>query len=111
MTLSNQDRAAVKIVAAFIRNAVLQRALQEDARGQHIERQLDVFESRADRCGYLTLAEAAPQLGMTTAALRKRCTRGARREGRMIVARVGDLVAVKFGRSWRLKWPSSGGST
>lgn len=57
---------------------------------------------------YADLAEAAPHLGMTAGALRKRCTRGARREGRMIVARLGDLVAVKFGRSWRVRWPPSG---
>lgn len=39
---------------------------------------------------YLTLAQAAPLLAMTVGALRKRCTRGRRKQGRDVVANLGD---------------------
>ena len=57
---------------------------------------------------YLTIEEAAVALRLTPQALRKRCTRGARRIGRDTMAQLGDgVVAVKFGRSWRVRWTSA----
>ncbi len=55
---------------------------------------------------YETIADAAPRLGMTVQALRARCRRGAVREGREVRCYLGDgVVATKFGRSWRVKFP------
>ncbi|MCL2822909.1 MAG: hypothetical protein FWD57_02860 [Polyangiaceae bacterium] len=57
---------------------------------------------------YLTLAEAAAVLHMTTAALRQRCMRKVDSVGsgksKQISARIGDgVVGVKFGRNWRFR--------
>jgi hypothetical protein len=52
---------------------------------------------------YVAIEEAAARLALTPVALRARCRRAARREGRNIVAHLGPgVVAYKFGRSWRL---------
>jgi hypothetical protein len=57
---------------------------------------------------YLTIDEAAVVLRLTPQALRKRCARGARRVGRDTMTQLGDgVVAVKFGRSWRVKMDRS----
>jgi len=57
---------------------------------------------------YLTVKEAAPLLGCSPEALQVRCRRTARREGRDVVARLFDgIVAIKWGRSWRIKFPAS----
>ncbi len=56
---------------------------------------------------YLTIEDAAPRLDMTTQALRARCRRGAVREGREVRTYLGDgVVATKFGRTWRVRFPS-----
>lgn len=56
---------------------------------------------------YLTIEEAAAVLSMTPLALRKRCTKGARRVGKDIKADIGDgIVGVRFGRSWRIRFPA-----
>jgi hypothetical protein len=55
---------------------------------------------------YYNLKEAAPRLGLSVGALRARCTRGAVREGREVRCHLGDgVVAIKFGRTWRVKFP------
>lgn len=55
---------------------------------------------------YLTIIQAAERLAMTPLALRKRCTRGARRVGKDVKAEIGDgIVAVQFGRVWRVRFP------
>jgi hypothetical protein len=55
---------------------------------------------------YIPIEEAAPRLALTPVALRARCRRAARREGRNIVAHLGaGVVAYKFGRSWRVRFP------
>jgi len=44
---------------------------------------------------------------MSPDALRRRCARAARKIGRDITAQLGDgVVAVKFGRSWRVRFGS-----
>jgi hypothetical protein len=57
---------------------------------------------------YATSDEAASRLAMSAEALRCRCRRGQHRNhltGR-IEADIGDgIVAVKIGRSWRVKFP------
>lgn len=59
---------------------------------------------------YLTIDEAAERLAMTPNALRCRCRRAQRKDratGR-VTAPLGDgVVAVKFGRSWRVRFESS----
>jgi hypothetical protein len=56
---------------------------------------------------YLSVEEAAPRLGMTPQALRARCRRGAVKEGRETRCYLGDgVVASKFGRTWRLRFPA-----
>jgi hypothetical protein len=53
---------------------------------------------------YLTPEEAAVLLAVSPRALRSRCRREARRVGDDVIARLGDgLVAIKFGRSWRVR--------
>lgn len=59
---------------------------------------------------YLTIEEAAEQLAMTPVALRARCRRAQRmdrRTGRVEAALGDGFVAVKFGRSWRVRAPDS----
>ncbi len=52
-----------------------------------------------------TIDEAAPMLATTPTALRARCRRSARREGREVVARLGaGVVGFKFGRNWRVRF-------
>jgi hypothetical protein len=53
---------------------------------------------------YWTIEEAATLLRIPASALRARCRRGQRRSGKDIVADLGDgIVAVKLGRSWRIR--------
>ncbi len=55
---------------------------------------------------YLTIDAAASRLSMTPLALRKRCTKLARKVGKDIKADIGDgIVAVRFGRIWRVRFP------
>jgi len=55
---------------------------------------------------YLTIEDAASRLSTTANALRARCRRHSRREGRDVVARLGaGIVAVKIGFSWRVRFP------
>lgn len=49
---------------------------------------------------------AAAQLGLAPDALRARCRRAARRVGDAVIAQLGGgIVAFKFGRSWRIRFP------
>lgn len=53
----------------------------------------------------LSAQEAATRLGVTPVALRHRCRRAQRREGREIIARLGaGVVAYKLGKSGRSSW-------
>lgn len=54
---------------------------------------------------YLTIREAATRLSTTPAALRARCRRSARGDGRSTVPLGGRIVAVKLGGSWRVRFP------
>lgn len=55
---------------------------------------------------YYDIKVAAARLGLNEPAMRARCRRAARREGRNIVARLGGgIVAVKFGTTWRVVFP------
>jgi hypothetical protein len=50
---------------------------------------------------------AAAKLGLETNALRARCRRAARRVGDTVTAHLGGgIVAFKFGRSWRIRFPA-----
>ena len=53
-----------------------------------------------------TIETAAAKLDMAPTALRARCRRAGRRVGDEVVARLGGgIVAFKFGRSWRVRFP------
>jgi len=55
---------------------------------------------------YVTIEDAARLLAMTAVALRARCRRRARRQGRDVVAHLGGgVTAYKIGASWRLRFP------
>jgi hypothetical protein len=55
-----------------------------------------------------TVESAAVKLGLDANALRARCRRAAQRVGDAIVAQLGGgIVAFKFGKSWRVRFPSS----
>ena len=57
---------------------------------------------------YYAIDQAAAKLDLHPHALRARCRRAAVRQGRDIVAYLGGgVVAFKFGRSWRLRFPPS----
>jgi len=54
-----------------------------------------------------TIDAAAEKLSIEAGALRARCRRAARREGDKVVAPLGGgIVAIKFGRSWRVRFPT-----
>jgi hypothetical protein len=56
----------------------------------------------------LTIEVAAKRLALGPTALRARCRRAARRVGDAIVANLGGgIVAFKFGRSWRVRFPEA----
>ena len=56
---------------------------------------------------FYTVAEAAPLLSLTPIALQKRCARAAVRRGRDLVAELGGgVLAVKLGRTWRIRFPA-----
>lgn len=53
-----------------------------------------------------TIASAAAILSLDVEALRARCRRAQEKVGDMIVAKLGGgIVAFKFGRSWRVRFP------
>ena len=55
---------------------------------------------------YFTVEAAAGRLCLSSDALRARCRRRAKREGRQVVADLGGgIVAIKFGVSWRIRFP------
>lgn len=55
---------------------------------------------------YVDVDEAAARLSTTPNALRARCRRNARREGRTITAHLGGgIMAIKLGVSWRIRFP------
>jgi len=55
---------------------------------------------------YFTIDQASDLLQVSSAALRARCRRAARRRGKDVVAELADgILAIKFGRSWRIRFP------
>lgn len=53
-----------------------------------------------------TIKSAAAKLSLDVEALRARCRRAAERRGDAVVAKLGGgIVAFKFGRSWRIRFP------
>jgi len=55
---------------------------------------------------YVGVDDAAARLSTTPNALRARCRRNARRDGRAVSAHLGGgIVAIKFGVSWRIRFP------
>jgi hypothetical protein len=64
--------------------------------------------SRAPTHRYITIESAAPVLGLTVQALRARCWRAQKKKGKPSATRFalgGGIVAVKFGRTWRVLLP------
>lgn len=60
----------------------------------------------ADGARYRSIHEAATLLATTPDALRARCRRNARRDGRTISAHLGGgIIAIKLGVSWRVRFP------
>jgi hypothetical protein len=56
---------------------------------------------------YDTPESAAARLGLTVEALRARCRRSAALVGDRVEAHLGaGIVAFKFGRSWRFRFPA-----
>jgi hypothetical protein len=54
---------------------------------------------------YEDIDAAAARLATTPVALRARCRRGARREGKHVVAHLGPgIMAWKMGRAWRVRF-------
>jgi len=65
----------------------------------------DVAAALGDVRGLYTIELAAVMLATTPVALRARCRRSARREGREVVARLGaGVVGFKFGANWRVRF-------
>ncbi len=68
----------------------------------------DVGADLAEVRGLYTIELAALMLSTTPVALRARCRRKARREGREVVARLGaGVVGFKFGANWRVRFLAS----
>lgn len=75
-------------------------------RGQSLGSSAGVSEPSDPAAHYLTVEAAAQRLSLTAGALRARCRRHARREGRKVIAHMGGgIVAIKMGTSWRLRFP------
>ena len=57
---------------------------------------------------YVAIDVAAQRLDLDADALRARCRRAAVRVGTIVQADLGaGVIAVKFGRSWRVRFPSA----
>ncbi len=57
---------------------------------------------------YVAVDVAAQRLDLDADALRARCRRAAVKVGTIVQADLGaGLIAVKFGRSWRVRFPSA----
>jgi formate-dependent phosphoribosylglycinamide formyltransferase (GAR transformylase) len=55
---------------------------------------------------YFTIEAAAERLSLQPDALRARCRRRAKRDGRRVVAELGGgIIAIKLGVSWRVVFP------
>ena len=54
---------------------------------------------------YKPIDVAAPRLGVSEEALRARCRRARRAAGGTAVDLGGGIRAVKFGRTWRVRFP------
>ena len=66
------------------------------------------FTARATRRVYEPIESAAAKLGLSPEALRARCRRAQRLVDGAIVADLGaGIRAVKFGRTWRVRFPDS----
>jgi len=64
-------------------------------------------QTRARAPLYDTVESAAAKLGLEAEALRARCRRAARQVGASVESHLGGgIVAFKFGRSWRVRFPS-----
>jgi hypothetical protein len=67
---------------------------------------VSALPSPAAKPRYDSVEAAALRLSTTPIALRARCRRRSRREGRDIVAHLGGgIIAIKFGVSWRVRFP------
>lgn len=65
-----------------------------------------VSSARSARETLVLIEVAAERLSVAPDALRARCRRAARRVGDTVVANLGGgIVAFKFGRSWRVRFP------
>ncbi len=63
-------------------------------------------QSPTSPASYVNVDDAALRLATTPNALRARCRRAARRTGRIVSAHLGGgIVAIKFGVSWRVRFP------
>ena len=57
---------------------------------------------------YEPIDRAAAKLAITADALRARCRRGALRRGTRVVADLGGgIEAIKFGATWRVRFPDA----
>lgn len=57
---------------------------------------------------YEPIERAAAKLAITADALRARCRRGALRRGTSVVADLGGgIEAIKFGATWRVRFPEA----
>ena len=54
---------------------------------------------------YKPIDVAAPRLGVSEEALRARCRRARKAAGGTVVDLGGGIRAVKFGRTWRVRFP------
>jgi hypothetical protein len=54
---------------------------------------------------YKPIDVAAPRLGVSEEALRARCRRARKCTGGTVVDLGGGIRAVKFGRTWRVRFP------
>jgi hypothetical protein len=64
------------------------------------------FPSRRSPRLFDTIESAAAKLDLDVEALRARCRRAATRVGDTVQAHLGGgIVAFKFGRSWRIRFP------
>ena len=79
--------------------------VKTEAIGSHADGAKETTPS-PEGSSYATIAAAAARLSTSACALRARCRRHARREGRTVLAHLGGgIVAIKFGAMWRVRFP------
>ena len=78
------------------------------ARGRRRQQRIRHRSGRSTSPVFETVETAAAKLNLDADALRARCRRASEQVGDAVVAQLGGgIVAFKFGKSWRIRFPAA----